>query len=92
MPVQPPLRLRMLTGAQGRMTTMTYKIVKEQLRKAGIVMSKRGCIHRIDFFGGLEDPAFYTDSLEHAPDKGPQMARPRRTTSGIGMVAFPGNR
>jgi hypothetical protein len=74
------------------MTTMTYKIVQEQLRKAGIVMSKRGCIHRINFFGGLEDTAYYTESLEHALDKGLQMARPRRTSSGIGMVAFPGNR
>ncbi|ANT51221.1 hypothetical protein GCM10007880_30870 [Mesorhizobium amorphae] len=58
---------------------MTYKSVQELLREAGIVMSKKGEVHRINFFGGLEDTAHYTTSLEEALDRGLRMARPRRS-------------
>ncbi|RWM28582.1 hypothetical protein [Mesorhizobium sp.] len=57
---------------------MTYKSVQEALRAAGIVMSKKGDVHRINFFGGLEDTALYTTSLKEALEKGLAMARPRR--------------
>lgn len=57
---------------------MTYKSVQESLRAAGIVMSKKGEIHRINFFGGLEDTAHYTTSLKEALEKGLAMARPQR--------------
>ncbi|WP_281034920.1 hypothetical protein [Mesorhizobium waimense] len=42
-------------------------------------MSKKGEVHRINFFGGLENTALYTTSLEDALDKGLRMARPRRS-------------
>ena len=42
----------------------------------GIVLSKRGQTHRINFFGGFEDTAYYTDNLSDALDKGSAMARP----------------
>lgn len=57
---------------------MTYKVVQETLRDVGIVMSKRGETHRINFFGGLEDTARYTNSLEEALNKGLDMAKPLR--------------
>ncbi|MDX8436807.1 hypothetical protein RFN25_25620 [Mesorhizobium abyssinicae] len=41
-------------------------------------MSKKGEIHRINFFGGLEDTAHYTASLKEALEKGLAMARPQR--------------
>ncbi|MER8829866.1 hypothetical protein NKH73_27745 [Mesorhizobium sp. M0938] len=53
---------------------MTYKAVQEVLRKAGIVMSKKGEVHRINFFSGLENTAYYTTSLQDALDKGLAMA------------------
>ena len=53
---------------------MTYRSVQETLRKAGIVMSKRGDTHRINFFSGLEDTAYYTDSLQDALESGLRMA------------------
>jgi hypothetical protein len=53
---------------------MKYKTVQEVLRKAGIVMSKKGEVHRINFFSGLEDTAYYTRSLQDALDKGLAMA------------------
>jgi hypothetical protein len=58
----------------------TYKAAQETLRKAGIVISKRGCTHRINFFGGLENTAYYTESLPDALDRGLEMARPTRRT------------
>ncbi|MDX8433451.1 hypothetical protein RFN25_08395 [Mesorhizobium abyssinicae] len=45
---------------------VTYKSVQERLREAGIVMSKKGEVHRINYFGGLEETALYTTSLEEA--------------------------
>lgn len=36
---------------------VTYKSVQERLREAGIVMSKKGEVHRINYFGGLEETA-----------------------------------
>ncbi|WP_181183462.1 MULTISPECIES: hypothetical protein [unclassified Mesorhizobium] len=57
---------------------MTYKTVQETLRAAGIVMSKKGDIHRINFFGGLENTAHYASSLKEALEKGLAMARPKR--------------
>ena len=41
-------------------------------------MSKKGEIHRINFFGGLENTAHYASSLKEALEKGLAMARPRR--------------
>ncbi len=58
----------------------TYKAAQETLRKAGIVISKRGSMHRINFFGGLENTAYYTASLPDALDRGLEMARPARRT------------
>jgi hypothetical protein len=57
---------------------VTYKSVQEKLRDAGIVMSKRGDIHRINFFGGLEGTAYYTESLEEALERGLSMAKNRQ--------------
>lgn len=54
---------------------MTYKAVQGVLRKAGIVISKKGEIHRINFFSGLENTAYYTTSLQEALDRGLAMAR-----------------
>ncbi|TIT24224.1 MAG: hypothetical protein E5W81_08030 [Mesorhizobium sp.] len=53
---------------------MKYKTVQEVLRKAGIVMSKKGEVHRINFFSGLENTAYYTPTLQDALDKGLGMA------------------
>ncbi|MER9232118.1 hypothetical protein NKI56_08445 [Mesorhizobium sp. M0622] len=53
---------------------MKYKTVQEVLRKAGIVMSKKGEVHRINFFSGLEDTAYYTPSLQDALDRGLALA------------------
>jgi hypothetical protein len=58
---------------------ITYKSVQETLRGIGIVISKRGEIHRINFFGGLEDTAHYTTSLQGCLDKGVDMAKPAKT-------------
>ena len=49
---------------------MRYGAVQEQLREAGIVISKRGDTIRINFFGGLENTARYTESLEEALEIG----------------------
>ncbi|MGX9177127.1 hypothetical protein [Mesorhizobium sp. BHbdii] len=54
---------------------MTYKAVQRVLRKAGIVISKKGEVHRINFFSGLENTAYYTTSLQEALDRGLAMAR-----------------
>jgi hypothetical protein len=54
---------------------MTYRSVQETLRKAGIVISKRGDTHRINFFSGLEDTAYYTNSLQDALETGLNMGR-----------------
>jgi hypothetical protein len=54
---------------------MTYKAVQEVLRKAGIVISKKGEVHRINFFSGLENTAYYTTSLQEARDRGLAMAK-----------------
>ncbi len=56
---------------------MKYGAVREQLREAGIVISKRGDTLRINFFGGLEKTARYTESLEEALEIGLAMAGPR---------------
>ena len=53
---------------------LTYKAVQDVLRKAGIVMSKKGEVHRINFFSGLENTAYYTTSLQDALNKGLAMA------------------
>ena len=53
---------------------VTYKTVQQMLRKAGIVISKKGEVHRINFFSGLENTAYYTTSLQDALDKGLAMA------------------
>jgi hypothetical protein len=50
--------------------SLSYKQVQEHLRKAGIVISKRGGMHRINIFGGQEDTARYTSSLQEALEMG----------------------
>jgi hypothetical protein len=62
--------------------TTTYKAVQEKLREIGIVISKKGETHRINFFSGLNDTAYYTTSLQDALDKGSYMAKHQR---GIGV-------
>ena len=57
----------------------SYRTVQDQLRTLGIVISKRGQTHRINFFSGFEDTAYYTDSLADALDKGVAMERPTKT-------------
>ncbi|SJM30438.1 hypothetical protein [Mesorhizobium delmotii] len=54
---------------------LTYKAVQDVLRKAGIVISKKGELHRINFFSGLENTAYYTTSLQEARDRGLAMTR-----------------
>ena len=54
--------------------SLTYKSVQAQLRAVGVVISKRGEVHRINFFGGIEETAYQTDSLEDALDQGLKMA------------------
>ena len=56
----------------------TYKQVQEELRDVGIVISKRGSTHRINFFGGLENTAYYTQELQDALSRGLAMAKPSR--------------
>ncbi|MER9900825.1 hypothetical protein [Mesorhizobium sp. M0130] len=70
------LQERTMLPASAREVTMNmkYKTVQEVLRKAGIVMSKKGEVHRVNFFSGLEDTAYYTPSLRDALDKGLAMA------------------
>jgi hypothetical protein len=46
-------------------------------REIGIVISKRGETHRINFFGGLEETAYYTTSLTDALNRGIRMAKIR---------------
>jgi hypothetical protein len=53
---------------------LTYRAVQERLRAAGVVMSKRGETIRINFFGGLEDTARYSNDLEEALANGLEMA------------------
>ena len=36
--------------------SLTYKSVQAQLRAVGIVISKKGEVHNINFFGGLDPP------------------------------------
>jgi hypothetical protein len=55
----------------------SYKAVQEMLREIGIVISKRADTHRINFFGGLEETAYYTTSLPDAMNRGVDMARLR---------------
>jgi hypothetical protein len=57
---------------------VTYKAVQEMLRDAGIVISKKGDIHRINFFGGLEASAYYTKDLQEALEKGLEMGKHRQ--------------
>jgi hypothetical protein len=57
---------------------LTYKSVQETLRTAGIVISKRGGTHRINFFSGLEETAYYTQHLQDALTMGLDMAKTRR--------------
>ena len=54
--------------------SLTYKSVQAQLRTVGIVISKKGEVHRINFFGGLEDTVYQTESLKDALDQGLKMA------------------
>ncbi|MCV3208602.1 hypothetical protein OHD62_27060 [Mesorhizobium sp. YC-39] len=61
---------------------LTYKAVQEVLRKAGIVMSKKGEVHRINFFSGLEDTAYYTTDLQDVLDKGLAMSNGRPRSGG----------
>ena len=49
--------------------------MQERLREAGIVLSKKGSVHRINFFGGLASTACYTDSLDDALSSGLAMAQ-----------------
>ncbi|CCV14996.1 hypothetical protein [Mesorhizobium sp. STM 4661] len=55
--------------------SLKYKAVQGTLRKVGIVISKKGEIHRINFLNGPENTAYYTTSLQEALDKGLAMAR-----------------
>lgn len=55
---------------------MRYRDVQEHLRAVGVVISKRGDTIRVNYFGGLEETAYYTESLEEAFDAGMRMARP----------------
>jgi hypothetical protein len=57
---------------------VSYKEVQEKLRDIGIVISKKGETHRINYFSGLEDTARYTTSLQDALAQGLEMAKPRR--------------
>ncbi|WP_376705473.1 hypothetical protein RQ479_13595 [Mesorhizobium sp. ISC25] len=70
------LQERAMLPVSVREVTMNvkYKTVQEVLRKAGIVMSKKGEVHRINFFSGLENTAYYTPTLQDALDKGLAMA------------------
>ena len=65
-------------GPPGKHAAGTYKTVQEQLREVGIVISKRGEVLRINYFGGLEGTARYPRSLQEALETGFGMARRRR--------------
>jgi len=60
---------------------MKYREVQEHLRALGVVMSKRGCAIRLNHFGGMEDTALYTQSLEEALTAGIGMASPKLASS-----------
>ncbi|MEO5326345.1 hypothetical protein PV773_23795 [Mesorhizobium sp. CC13] len=55
---------------------MRYREVQDRLRTIGILISKRGNRIRVNHFGGIEDTAYYTDSLDDALAAGMKMARP----------------
>ncbi len=57
---------------------MRYREVQDQLRVIGILMSKRGNRIRVNHFGGEENTAYYTHSLDDALSAGIKMARPDR--------------
>jgi hypothetical protein len=55
-----------------------YRELQEYLRPLGIVMSKRGTTIRLNSFGGLENTARYSETLEGALAIAGDMAKPRR--------------
>ena len=57
----------------------TYKEVQEKLRAIGIVISKKGDTHRINYFSGLPETARYTTDLQDALTQGVEMSKPLRT-------------
>ena len=65
---------------------LTYRAVQERLRAVGVVMSKSGDVVRINYFGGLEDTAFYSTSLRETLDKGLEMGRRNGSSSPIRQV------
>lgn len=58
---------------------MKYRELQEYLRPLGIVMSKKGQTIRLNNFGGLEDTARYSETLEDALSMGEAMSKPRRS-------------
>ncbi len=57
---------------------LTYRQVQEQLRKVGIVMSKKGSTIRLNHFSGLEETASYSESIGEVLLTGMSMSRPKR--------------
>ena len=57
---------------------MRFSEVRETLRGMGVVVSKRGETIRLNYFGGLEDTARYTNNLEQALALGHEIAQPIR--------------
>jgi hypothetical protein len=70
---------------------MRYKAVQDRLRAVGIVISKRGDTLRINYFGGLENTAFYTADLSEALNKGLSMARPPIRSNPVASSALRAN-
>lgn len=60
-----------------READMKYRELQEYLRPLGIVMSKKGAKIRLNSFGGLENTARYSETLEGALSIGRDMAKSR---------------
>ncbi|AMS43963.1 hypothetical protein FHS67_001965 [Aminobacter aminovorans] len=57
---------------------MNYREAQERLRAMGILMSKRDGRIRLNYSGGSEETAYYTQDLEDAIDAGGRMGRSRQ--------------
>jgi len=57
---------------------MNYREAQERLRAMGILMSKRDGRIRLNYSGGGEETAYYTQDLEDAIEAGARMGRSRQ--------------
>lgn len=66
------------------MQSLTQANVSTTLRNLGIVIRKRDGEYRVNFKGGSEATAYYTDDIQDALDTGKMMAQLRKD----GLAAY----